>query len=128
MSLLSFTFIACSNDDDTTDRSFNGTYTGTFSVTYENGDTFSNPVSVTFNGQDNYSSTGNSSRIPAGGSGTYVKENTTISFHDINTWTADFDWNLVLDGTYDYSLTGTHLIISAHKNDLALYTYDLIKE
>lgn len=127
--ILSFTLNACNNDDDgTSNQSLNGTYSGTFTVEYLNGDTFSNPVTVIFNGNDNYQSSGNDDYFPAGGSGTYEKNGSTIEFHDINYWTANFDWNLILSGEYNYSINGNELIISANRSELGHYKYELTKE
>lgn len=123
------TFTSCNSDDDNNDnQNLNGIYTGTFTVEYLNGDTFSNAVTVNFNEENNYQSSGNEDYFPAGGSGTYEKSNSTIEFYDINYWTANFDGNLILNGEYNYSLNENELIISANKNDVGFYKYELIKE
>lgn len=123
------TFTSCNSDDDNNDnQSLNGIYTGTFTVEYLNGDTFSNAVTVNFNEENNYQSSGNEDYFPAGGSGTYEKSNSTIEFYDINYWTANFDGNLILNGEYNYSLYDNELIISANKNDVGFYKYELVKE
>lgn len=129
ITVLALTFSSCNNDDDNKDnQSLNGNYTGTFTVEYLNGDTFSNPVTVSFNKENNYQSSENEDYYPAGGSGTYVKNTSTIEFYDINYWTAHFDWNLILGGEYEYSINGNELIISANRTDLGLYKYELTKE
>ena len=129
IAILSLTFSSCNNDDDNNhNQSLNGNYNGTFTVEYLNGDTFSNPVTVNFNDGNNYQSSGNNDYFPAGGSGTYEKSNSTIEFYDINYWTANFDWNLILGGEYDYSINGNKLIISANKTDFGIYKYGLTKE
>lgn len=126
--VLSLTFNACNSDDDgNITQELNGNYSGTFTVTYLNGDTFSNPVTVEFD-EGNYQSSRNTDNFPAGGSGTYEKGNSTIEFSDINFWTADFDWNLILDGEYTYTLNENELIISANKNEVGFYKYDLLRE
>jgi hypothetical protein len=72
----------------------------------------SGPVEVNFS-SDSYQSTGNSNYIPAGGSGTFhILENKNIEFKNTNMWTANFDWNLILNGTYTYKLKGDSLILS----------------
>ena len=129
IAILSLTFSSCNNDDDNNqNQSLNGNYNGTFTVEYLNGDTFSNPVTVNFNDGNNYQSSGNNDYFPAGGSGTYEKSNSTIEFYDINYWTANFDWNLILGGEYDYSINGNKLIISANRTDFGIYKYELTKE
>lgn len=123
------TINACNkSDDNNADDNLQGTYYGTFTVEYLNGDSFSKPVTVIFSGENNYHSSGDNERIPAGGSGTYEKNTTKINFSDINIWTADFDWNLILNEEYDYSINGNQLIISANKNDVGFYKYELEKE
>jgi hypothetical protein len=103
-----------------------GTYTGTFKVTYSSG-TKTGAVTVELN-NSNYSCTGNPDRIPAGGSGSYSIEKKKITFEDRNYWTADFDGNLILDGEYDYTFDGKKLKISANKNSVGYYEYDLEKK
>ena len=103
-----------------------GTYKGTFTVTYSSGTQTGQTTLELKNGK--FSCSGNSNRIPAGGSGTYSLDNGKITFNDENFWTADFDWNLILSGQYDYSFNGNKLIISADKNGVGNYEYDLEKQ
>lgn len=128
MVLLALVVIGCSSDEEPSVPNLTGTYSGTFTVEYPDGDTFSNSVTVSFMAENKYNSNGNDNYYPAGGSGTYEVEASKINFEDINYWTANFDWNLILNGEYDYSLNGSELIISAAKNDMGLYTYELEKE
>ena len=105
----------------------NGAYEGTFTVEYlANGQTFSNPVTVNFSG-DSYSSTSEADRFPAGGNGTFEMGENSVTFSDENFWTADFDWNLILSGEYTVTETDTQIILSATKNDVGIYTYELMK-
>jgi hypothetical protein len=129
IAILSLNFTSCNNDDDNNgNQGLNGEYSGTFTVEYLNGDTFSNPVTVSFNEGNNYQSSGNDDYFPAGGSGTYEKSNSTIEFYDINYWTANFDWNLILGGEYEYSMNGTELVITANRTEFGMYKYELTKE
>ena len=125
--ILSLAFKSC-NNDDSINQDFNGVYSGTFTVKYLNGETFTNPVTVSFNGENSYNSSGNSDYFPAGGSGTYIKGSSTINFSDINYWTANFDSNLILGGEYKYSLNKNTLTISSVRSDFGTYTYELNKE
>ena len=125
--MLSFAFKSC-NTDDSINQNLNGAYVGTFTVKYLDGKLFTNPVTVVFNGENNYKSSGNSDYVPAGGSGTYEKANSTINFYDINHWTANFDSNLILGGAYEYSLNENALTLSAVRSDFGTYTYELNKE
>lgn len=105
----------------------NGEYHGTFIVQYsDNDEAYTNPVTVSFSG-DKYSTTIGENRLPAGGSGTFEVTANTIIFHDENFWTADFDWNLILSGEYAVSESNTTIILTATKNDLGTYRYELTK-
>lgn len=117
-----FLFTRCSSDDIPTD--LEGTYEGTFTVVYGGGETFSNPVEVTI-GEGRYSSSTGPDRRPAGGEGTYQVIGSTIEFTDERVWTADYDWNLNLNGAYSFTLNGNTLVLSAGKNDVGTYTYEL---
>ncbi|SNZ00850.1 hypothetical protein [Flagellimonas pacifica] len=120
-------FINCSKSENDSPTTLEGEYEGVFTVKYGNDETLSNPVQVSLiNGQ--FSSSTGANRLPAGGNGKYKVQNTTIEFNDENVWTADFDWNLILNGEYNYSLTENKLIISAHKNDVGFYKYELKKK
>ena len=103
-----------------------GTYKGTFTVTYSSGTQTGQTTLELKNGK--FSCSGYSNRIPAGGSGTFSSDNNKITFNDENAWTADFDWNLILSGKYDYTFDGKKLKISADKNGVGNYKYDLEKQ
>lgn len=63
------------------------------------------------------------------GSGTFtVEDRSTVTFADTNSWTADFDWNLILNGTYAYQTLGDSLILTKRittANNLNQYQYRL---
>jgi hypothetical protein len=122
------TLVSCSLQDDIATELLQGTYTGTFTVTYLNGTTFSNPVTVQFNERQTYVCSANNNYIPAGGSGTYQKYSTTIKFSDQNFWTANFDWNLILNGDYSYTLTPQTLTLQATISNIGIYQYQLTKQ
>lgn len=103
-----------------------GTYTGRFTVYYNSG-IKTGITSVEFK-KGRFVCKGNTDRIPAGGSGSFSIEENKIKFNDENFWTADFDWNLVLDGTYNYSFNGKKLLFSANKNNVGTYKYDLTRQ
>ena len=103
-----------------------GTYTGTFKVTYAN-ETKTGTTTINLK-NDVYTCSAASDRIPAGGSGSYKMHKGKITFSDEGVWTGDFDWNLVLDGEYDYDLDGKTLKISADKNGVGHYEYELKKK
>lgn len=122
-------FTSCENNDNNTLVQIpNGKYTGIITVEYANGNTFSYPVTVGFMEENFYTITDDFDYYPTGGNGTFEINCTTIDFKDINPWIANFDWNLILNGQYDYSLNGNELLISAYKNNVAFYKYELKKE
>ncbi len=117
-------------EDDSGVLDLNGNYTGVFTVEYSDGTKHSNTVTVNFS-ENNYSSSGNGNAndfYPAGGSGSYEIKNSKILFSDINIWLAHFDWNLILNGEYDYTINKNKLIISATKNNIGFYEYELEKK
>lgn len=117
--------ISCSSDD--VPKELEGTYEGIFTVEYNDGESISNPVEVSLINGKFTSSTG-PNRYPAGGNGTYEVESASITFVDEGFWTADFDWNLILNGNYSYSFSGSELVLTANKNDVGIYTYELSKQ
>jgi hypothetical protein len=125
LSLVILCFWSCQCDDDHSKNPMIGTYTGTFTVTYSSGE-LSGDVTLKLQ-EGRYTCIGNPDRIPAGGRGTYTVEEGKMIFVDENVWTADFDWNLILNGTYDYTFNGQKLIIWADKNDVGTYRYELQK-
>lgn len=124
--VLVFVFTACNDKDKIDDTHLNGTYTGTFTVEYSNGNSYSNTVTVTLN-HNQYTCSNAENRIPAGGSGGYYLDGGKIVFLDENLWTADFDWNLILSGEYDLQLAENNVEISAMKNGVGFYQYKLQK-
>jgi hypothetical protein len=126
-------FVSCDNSEFVGGVKLeDGIYTGTFTVKYsvEMPESWGRGSGITTlelrNGK--FTSTGNPNRIPAGGSGNFSVHNGKIVFEDVNGWTADFDWNLILKGEYDYKFDGKRLKFSANKNDVGYYEYDLIKQ
>ena len=103
-----------------------GTYKGTFTVTYSSGTQTGHTTLELKKGK--FTCSGNSNRIPAGGSGTFSSDNGKIIYNDENFWTADFDGNLILNGSYDYTFDGKKLIFSSDKNNVGNYMYDLEKQ
>jgi hypothetical protein len=121
---ISFISLKCTKN---TELTLTGKYVGTFSVTYSNS-TMTGNATINFIDSGHYNSTGNPNHVPAGGSGTYSMSNNKIVFKDINFWTADFDWNLILTGQYDYTFDGKNLRIFADKNNVGHYEYNLTKQ
>ena len=127
LTLFISTIMLSCNEEEMNTIEWEGTYEGTFTVEYlASGDTFTNPVTVNFSGNRYSSSTGDN-RFPAGGNGTFVLDNNSVTFNDENFWTADFDWNLILNGNYTITESETSITLSATKNNVGIYTYELIK-
>ena len=90
---------ACKKENEENDaRIPNGVYAGTFSRTgmatvHVNIEFEAN----TFEGQSD------TDKYPAICHGTYNISDNRVIFTDLCTWTADFDWSLILNGTYDIS-------------------------
>lgn len=106
----------------------NGSYEGTFTVVYDDTTTFSNPVTVLFEG-NTFSSSAGANRIPAGGNGEYEITGNIIEFNDTNIWTADFDWGLILSGRYQLRETVDHIeFLKKQTNGRGFYRYRLEKK
>ncbi|MBN2747762.1 MAG: hypothetical protein JXR34_13630 [Bacteroidales bacterium] len=124
---LSFLFItliySCKSENKPIE---DGVYSGTFKAEYSSG--FQTGSTVLEFNEGRYLCHGNQNRFPAGGSGTFMADEDQIVFQDENFWTADFDWNLILNGTYDYEFDGKNLKIWASKNDVGIYSFVLVKQ
>ncbi|MEI6124522.1 MAG: hypothetical protein WCQ95_12930 [Bacteroidota bacterium] len=104
-----------------------GTYTGTFKVVYSSG-TQTGTTTMELKSDNTFTCVGHANHIPAGGSGTYaITGENQINFSDVNFWTANFDWNLILNGPYYYAFDGKHLKIWTDKNHVGSYAYELEK-
>lgn len=117
---------ACTDKDKPAEVTLQGSYSGMFTVEYNDGDVRSNPVTINFD-ENKYVCSSGSNYTPAGGSGTFVIEGSKITFQDENFWTANFDWNLILSGEYNLSFAGGEIEISAMKNEVGFYQYKLSK-
>ncbi|BFP41705.1 hypothetical protein FGF1_25500 [Flavobacteriaceae bacterium GF1] len=106
-----FIVLACKNDDDTIEPDIDGAYTGIFE---RNGNT----SNVTLNLNDGmYSGESDTEVFPAICSGNYSISNDSITFTDECFWTADFDWTLILNEEWNYSLNGSTLILTKNNGD-----------
>lgn len=93
--VLTIGIISCDPKDDLPD--LNGSYAGS----YSRGDSV---TSITLS-IDDYRFEGGSeaARFPAICRGAVGWDEYTIQFDDECVWTADFDWTLILSGTYTYA-------------------------
>lgn len=109
------TLLGCKENNS--EMTFNGTYAGKFTHGTPGGSMVSTDNQVTFSGS-NYTSTL--------GSVTYeVLSSNTIRFYDVNFWTADFDWNTILNRDYSYEFKGDSLIMTKQSNATIMYQYRL---
>jgi len=100
--LLLVTLAGCKKNDPK--PTFNGTYSGKFTFGTDKKNSTTKDAEVNFS-NNNYSSTL--------GSGTFtVQKNKVISFTDKNYYTADFDWNMILNYNYTYEIKGDSLILT----------------
>lgn len=104
----------------------NGTYSGTFIVHYSN-ESHTGKVTLTLS-NGHYECSANPDHFPAGGGGNWNARSSTLHFDDQNMHTADFDWNLILNGDYDFTFDGKHLDLEAEKNGVGKYIYQLTKQ
>ncbi|MEH3114562.1 hypothetical protein [Pedobacter terrae] len=85
------------------------------------------PISMVLQGgKFNIANAGATSK-PLGGKGTYTFKNGIGYFEDENVWTADFDWNTILNGEYNIRSNGKDLTLRKRfstKTDLAPATTD----
>lgn len=102
-----------------------GSYTGTFKVTY--GSEVKTGTTTVKLKDSEYTCSASADRYPAGGSGTYKMKKGKITFNDKNSWTSDFDGNLILRGEYEYERDGNKLRIWSD-NSVGQYEYDLKKK
>lgn len=97
-------FSSCSDDDTYSD--INGNYTGFFERGERTGE-----VSLSFN-DGIYTGATEFAKFPAICEGNYVVNNNTISFSNVCIWTAEFDWSLILNGDWRFTLQDNELILT----------------
>jgi hypothetical protein len=104
-----------------------GLYKGKFKVVYaQDQQVYTGKTSLLIL-SPTFVSTGNKKRIPAGGSGTFTVSGNKIVFHEENMWTADFDWNLIMNGEFDFTYDGKRLCLIAERAN-GRYEYVLVKK
>jgi hypothetical protein len=107
--LLSF---GCSENSEPTilDKAIEGTYTGTFQRF--GGHTAGEIAVVELNLENGvFGGTSTNEKYPAICAGNYTVENAEITFINQCFFTADFDWTLILSGTYKIEKTSTTLTL-----------------
>ncbi|WP_316768458.1 hypothetical protein [Pedobacter frigiditerrae] len=106
---LIITFSACKKES--TSNHFKGNYTGTFRTSLGTNKVITD-TEITFS--DNLFKVNKGAKLA---SGTFkINNSKTVTFEDKNIWTADFDWNLILNGSFEYEIKGDSLILSRNLN------------
>ncbi len=108
---LIFVILSCNKDDENSQTEINGEYVGFF----ERGGNNSS-VKLTFN-NGSWSGESEIVKFPALCNGTYSKSGNVITFENACTWTAEFDWTLILGGDWNYSLKGNSLVLTKTNGD-----------
>jgi hypothetical protein len=94
--------MACEKNDAASEPVLkNGLYKGTFNRTAM--DTVDVSISIL---EGNFEGSSERQFYPAICRGSFAREGSVISFHDSCTWQANFDWTLILNGRYEFSVDG----------------------
>ena len=108
---------------------FSGTYTGKF--IYGNTDPSANFVPLTgnptvvFSGKG-YTATSSLPPFASSAKGSFTNDDKQATFADSTIHPANFDWGLILNGTYTYTTKGDSLFL-IKKASFSTYTYKLLK-
>ena len=105
--LLSFLSFSCLEKEEEAAAALpDGTYTGTFTRTNNVADETPKVAKVTLVVKGNtFSGSSDTPYYPAIGSGSYKINGAEATFEDENFWTANFDWTLILKGTFSLQNT-----------------------
>lgn len=111
-------FIAsCATKKEIPTTTIEGKYSGVFQ---RNGNT--SIVEFIFT-ENSFSGKSNIAQYPAICEGTYTIDSDSIRTSNGCMWTANFDWSLIFDNQWSYTIKQDSLILSNEKNDL----YNLVK-
>jgi hypothetical protein len=117
-------FLSCQkNRDSETGPDLQGSYTGSFN---RSGMTDTARVSISLS-ETNFEGQSDIQKYPAICRGSYTTSENSISFVDSCAWTADFDWTLILNGTYNLSLQPDNTIRIWRTNGVVTDEYILQK-
>lgn len=95
-----------------------GNYTGVLVITNSvNSVPVTRPISISLqDGKFNITPGADANLKPSGGEGIYTFKNGIGYFTDEGIWTADFDWNMILNGEYDIRSSGVDLTLRKRFN------------
>jgi hypothetical protein len=97
-------------ESDTNVNFENGNYSGTFIITESDGQPQSGNVIFNFS-NNSYSVVPEKLYLPPVGGGTFSINGNTIVLVDTAIHTAEFDWTLILNGSFELSYNGNILIL-----------------
>jgi hypothetical protein len=115
--LCSLFFAACNSTDPSPNPSIRpGTYEGIFSITYFVGTDSASIVQsqtiFTFNDTGRYTCDGDVRYTPPTGGGEYHVIDDSLLLKDLVPHTTEFDWSLILNGTFSIEQSGDTLILA----------------
>lgn len=102
--------LGCTSDN--TQEGITGQYSGTF----QRGENTSE-VTLILNESD-FSGESESVKFPAICNGNYSIANNTITFENQCVWTADFDWNLILNNEWSFNYENNSLTLTNSIGDI----------
>lgn len=102
-------FSACEKDSDDESNAPDQLY-GRYKGTFHRTGTDSSEVNIFFKSDGKYEGSSSERNYPAICGGSFNLDGNRIEFTDSCSWTADFDWTLILDGNYTISTTGDNRI------------------
>ncbi len=124
--LCSLIFVACDSTGPTSSlRIRPGTYEGTFSITYFSGtdsaSTVQSHATFTFGDTGWYTCRGNLAFNPPAGGGEYRVVGDSLELKDLAMHTAEFDWTLILNGSFYMTQSGTTLTLTQDDRKYSRY-------
>jgi hypothetical protein len=94
------------NNDSQMTHELSGRYTGTFNRTGMD----TTNISFFFNEDKSYEGTGGTQNYPAICGGNFQQTGNRLVVNDTCAWTANFDWTLIFDGSYEISFPGENTV------------------
>lgn len=117
------TLSACNSVENEFPSLLEGLFSGTFERTDKGTSLGVAEVTLAFEG-DRFGGSGGPNRYPTICQGTFTLSRNSITFNNTCFFTADFDWSLILSGTYQISQEGEELVFRRSMGDL-IDTYRL---
>jgi hypothetical protein len=122
-------FVGCKKDKvASATTNLDGSYVGEFAYSASGATIYAPPISgrLTINMSVNKYTATSPINFPASAAGHFTINNNQIAYTDSTVHTANFDWGLILNGTYTYSTKGDSLFLTK-KSSFSTYAYKLVK-